>query len=259
MAVLKSPREIEMMRAAGRVVFQVLDRMRQEVAPGVRTGDLGRLAEELILAAGGNPLFKGVRSPSTKFPFPSAICASVNEEVVHGIPGDRVLKAGDIISVDCGVKMKGYCGDSATTIAVGEIDEESQRLLDVTNRALTIALEEMRPNRWWSDIAAQMQEYVESCGFSVVREFVGHGIGQEMHEEPKVPNYSDRAQKRHDFRLVPGLVLAVEPMVNAGSRAVKTGDESGWPQVTADGRRSAHFEHTIAITESGVDVLTDGR
>lgn len=259
MAVLKSPREIEMMRAAGRVVFQVLERMRQEVAPGVTTGTLGRLAEELILAAGGEPLFKGVRSATTKFAFPSAICASVNEEVVHGIPGERILASGDIISVDCGVRMRGYCGDSATTIPVGEIDEESRRLMNVTEKALAIALEEMRPNRWWSEIASRMQEYVESCGFSVVREFVGHGIGQEMHEEPKVPNYSDRAQKRHDFRLTPGLVLAVEPMVNAGSRAVKTGDDSGWPQVTIDGRRSAHFEHTIAITESGIDVLTDGR
>lgn len=259
MSVLKSPREIELMRAAGRVVHQVLGKVREMVAPGVRIADLGEAAEEMIRAAGGEPLFKGVRSPSTRFPFPSAICASVNQQVVHGIPDDRVLEEGDIISIDCGVRLRGYCGDSATTLPVGRIGPEANRLLDVTSGALDLALAQMRPGRMWSEVAALMQSHVESAGFSVVREFVGHGIGQQMHEEPKVPNYTDRQQRKQDFRLEPGLVLAVEPMVNAGSREVTVGDASGWPQVTRDGRFSAHFEHTVAITADGIDVLTDGR
>jgi methionyl aminopeptidase len=259
MVVLKSPREIELMRAAGRIVHQVLEKMREMVRPGVRTGDLAAVAEEMIVASGGEALFKGVRSPSAKFPFPAAICTSPNEGVVHGIPGDRVLREGDILSIDCGVRKKGYCGDAATTLPVGEITREVRRLLDVTSGALGLALVEMRPGRWWSEIALVMQSYVESAGFSVVREFVGHGIGQEMHEDPKVPNYTDRSQRRQDFRLEPGLVLAVEPMVNAGGSEVTTGDQSGWPQVTRDGRWSAHFEHTVAISPGGIDVLTDGR
>lgn len=258
-AVLKSPREIELMRAAGRVVYQVLEKMRETVRPGVRTGELGQIAEEMISASGSEALFKGVRSPGTKFPFPSAVCVSVNEEVVHGIPGDRVLCEGDIVSIDCGVRRKGYCGDAATTLEVGKVSEEARRLLRATSSALELALREMRPGRMWSEVAALMQGYVESAGFSVVRDFVGHGIGQQMHEDPKVPNYADRSQRKQDFRMEPGLVLAVEPMVNAGSHEVQSEDWSGWPQVTRDGRWSAHFEHTIAITPTGIDVLTDGR
>jgi methionyl aminopeptidase len=155
--------------------------------------------------------------------------------------------------------MNGYCGDSATTIPVGRIDAETRRLLEVTEAALSLAVSEIRPGRYWSELAGQMQDLVESAGFSVVRDFVGHGIGQEMHEEPKVPNYTDARQKKSDFRLDPGLVLAVEPMVNAGISGVRIGDASGWPQVTRDGCRSAHFEHTLAVTIDGVDVLTDGR
>ncbi len=259
MAVLKSPREIELMRAAGRLVHDVLRRMGELVRPGVETGELGRVAEELITAAGGEPLFKGVRSSATKFPFPSAICVSVNEEVVHGLPGPRRLLEGDIVGIDCGVRMRGYCGDAATTFAVGQPSPETRRLLEVTAGVLELALAEMTPGRWWSEIAALMQKQVESGGFSVVRAFVGHGIGQQMHEEPKVPNFVDRQSRKSDFRLEPGLVIAVEPMVNAGGPEVKPGDASGWPQVTRDGRWSAHFEHTVAITETGVDVLTDGR
>lgn len=257
-AVLKSPREIELMRAAGRIVHQVHQRMAEMIRPGVCVRDLGDEAERIIVSAGGVPLFKGVRTPQTKFPFPSAICASVNNEVVHGIPNDRVLVEGDIISVDCGVRLKGYCGDAAKTYPVGRISPAAQRLLDVTLATLDLSIAEMRPGRLWSDIAAKMQHFVESNGFSVVREFVGHGIGQEMHEEPKVPNYTDRQQRKLDFVLEPGLVIAVEPMVNAGSRHVKLGDSTGWPQVTKDGALSAHFEHTVAITPTGVDLLTDG-
>lgn len=257
--VLKSPREIELMREAGRVVHAVHERIREAVRPGVTTGELGRIADETITAAGGVALFKGVQTPNTKFPFPAAICASVNEEVVHGIPGDRVLKEGDIVSVDCGVRLRGYCGDAANTWPVGRVSPQSQRLLDVTREALELALEIMRPGMLWSEVAGEIQALVESAGFSVVREFVGHGIGQQMHEEPKVPNYADRKSRKGDFRLEPGLVIAVEPMVNAGRREVKAGDWTGWPQVTRDGSWSAHYEHTVAITPTGIDVLTDGR
>lgn len=256
LSVLKSPREIELMRAAGRVVRQVLEEMREKVAPGVRLSDLAAVAEEIISRAGGVALFKGVVSPATKFPFPAAICASVNDVVVHGIPDDRVLDEGDILSVDCGVRLKGYCGDAATTLPVGDISPSTAKLLEVTEQTLDLALSEMRPGRLWSEVAERMQRHVESAGFSVVREFVGHGIGQEMHEEPKVPNYTDRQQRKQDFRLEPGLVLAVEPMVNQGAKEVKIGDSSGWPQVTGDGSLSAHFEQTVAVTSDGVDILT---
>lgn len=259
MAVLKSPREIELMRGAGRVVRQVLEALRPMAVPGTTTGQMARIADEIIAAAGGEALFKGVRTPATKFAFPAAICTSVNDEVVHGIPGERVLAEGDIVSVDCGVRMKGYCGDAAETFPVGRVDQEAQRLMQVTSESLALALREMRTGRHWNEVAGAMQDYVESEGFSVVREFVGHGIGQQMHEDPKVPNYADRKRRKSGFRLEPGLVLAVEPMVNAGTAEVHPGDASGWPQVTRDGRWSAHFEHTIAVTSWGVDVLTDGR
>lgn len=258
-ASLKSPDQIEQMRRAGRVVFRVLERVRQMTAPGMTTGELNREAERLIAEAGAEPLFRGVQTSQTKFPFPAALCTSVNEEVVHGIPSDRVLQAGDIVSVDCGVRLDGYCGDSATTIGVGLVDAEVARLMEVTREALEIAVREIRPRRWWSDVAARMQKHVESAGFSVVREFVGHGIGQQMHEEPKVPNYVDPRERRLDFVLMPGLVIAVEPMVNMGTAAVHYADATGWPVATRDGRYAAHFEHTIAVTSAGADVLTDGR
>jgi methionyl aminopeptidase len=233
--------------------------MREAVRPGVRTEELGRIADEMISAAGGTALFKGVKTSGVKFPFPAPICVSVNEEVVHGMPGSRVLKEGDIVSIDCGVRMRGYCGDSAVTLPVGKIKPGAQRLLDVTQQSLEIAMAEMKPGRYWSEVASRIQAHVEGAGYTVVREFVGHGIGQQMHEDPKVPNYMDRRQLKNDFRLEPGLVLAVEPMVNEGTAEVKQGDSTGWPQVTKDGRMSAHFEHTIAITRTGIDVLTDGR
>lgn len=257
--MLKSAREIELMRAAGRIVSHVHDEMRRLVRPGVKMSELGDAADAMIRDAGGVALFRGVRTPNTRFAFPAAICASVNEVVVHGIPDDRVLVEGDIISVDCGVRLKGYCGDAANTYPVGNISAEAARLLDVTKKSLDLAIGEMRPGLLWSEVAGKMQAYVEANGFSVVREFVGHGIGREMHEEPKVPNYTDRQQRKQDFVLEPGLVIAVEPMVNAGGRQVKAGDRTGWPQVTKDGSLSAHFEHTIAVTEDGVDLLTDGR
>jgi len=258
-AKLKSPAEIERMRQAGRVVHQVLSRAREMARPGGTTAALNTEAERIIEEAGGEALFRGVEAKQAKFPFPAALCTSVNEQVVHGIPSDEPLAEGDVVSVDCGVRLNGYCGDSATTIPIGRVSPEVDRLLQVTAEALKIAVRQIRPKRWWSDVAAEIQAHVESAGFSVVREFVGHGIGRQMHEEPKVPNYTDPRERRLDFMLLAGMVIAVEPMVNMGSAAVRYADSSGWPVVTKDGEYAAHFEHTVAVTEQGADVLTDGR
>ncbi|MCO6437129.1 MAG: type I methionyl aminopeptidase [Phycisphaerae bacterium] len=257
--ILKSEREIERMRAAGRVVHAVLAKMRELAQPGVTTGELNEVAEAMIAEAGGVALFKGVENPQARRPFPAALCISVNEELVHGVPGKRQLKSGDIVGVDCGVRLEGYCGDSATTIAVGDVSEQATRLLEITQGALQIALREMRPHRAWSEVAGRMQAFVEESGFSVIRDFVGHGIGREMHEEPKVPNFWDEGRKRGDFELLPRMTLAVEPMVAVGSHRVEYGDADRWVVVTRDRSFSAHFEHTIAVTDDGVDVLTDGR
>ncbi len=256
---IKSPREIELLRAANQVVYRVLTELGAMVRPGVTTAELDTRAEALIRDAGGEPLFKGVVNPDAKWPFPASICASVNEQVVHGVPGDRPLVEGDIISIDCGVRLKNYCGDAARTFGVGEISAEAQRLLDVTRQTLEIAKREMAPGGYWGEIAAQMQACVEDAGFGVVRRFVGHGIGQEMHEEPKVPNYFDRSVRDSDFELVPGMVLAIEPMVTVGADGeVKFGDETGWPIVSRDGSLAAHFEDSIAVVEDGIQVLSTG-
>jgi len=257
--ILKSRREIELMRSAGRVVHRVLSKMAELAQPGATTAELNRVAEELIADAGGIALFKGVTNAQAKTAFPAALCTSVNEELVHGVPSDRELLEGDVLSIDCGVRLAGYCGDSATTLAIGEVSSKAKRLLGATQRALGVAIEEMRPGRRWSEVASKMQALVEREKMAVVRDFVGHGIGRDMHEEPKVPNYwSDRA-KSEDFELASGMVLAVEPMVNLGTHRVKYGDDNGWVVVTGDGQWSAHFEHTLAVTDDGVDVLTDGR
>ena len=257
--ILKSDREIELIRDAGRVVHGVLTRIGSLVKPGVTSAGLNEVAEELIDRSGGTALFKGVENPQARFPFPAALCTSVNQELVHGIPNDRPLKEGDILSVDCGVRLAGYCGDSAMTFAVGRIDKDAQRLLDVTRGALDVAIREMEPGRMWSEVASEIQGFVEGHGLSVVREFVGHGIGRDMHEEPKVPNYWDDSQRRLDFQLVPRMVLAVEPMVNLGTHRVVYSGEDRWVVMTKDGKYAAHFEHTLAVTEDGVDILTDGR
>ncbi len=247
------------MRCAGRIVHQVLSRVREMAAPGVTSAEMNTEAERMIAEAGGTALFKGVELRSAKFPFPSALCTSVNEVIVHGTPTDIPLVEGDIISVDCGVRLDGWCGDSATTIAIGEPGPDVAKLLQVTKASLELVIAKARPKRWWSEIAAEIQDMVESAGFSVVREFVGHGIGQEMHEEPKIPNYVDPSQRRQDFVLREGMTLAVEPMVNMGTAQTRPADESGWPIATKDGKYAAHYEHTLAITSKGVDVLTDGR
>ncbi len=256
---LKSREEIEKMRRAGRVVFEVLTRLREMARPGITTAELNAVADEMIRMAGGEALFRGVKTKQARFPFPAALCTSVNDVVVHGIPSDRKLVEGDVVSVDCGVRLDGYCGDSATTIPIGPMTPPVQKLLDVTIEALYVAIREIRPKRWWSEIALQIQEHVESAGFSVVREFVGHGIGRQMHEEPKIPNYVDPKEKKTDFLLLEGMTLAVEPMVNMGTDQVQYGDRTGWPVVTKDGKYAAHFEHTVAVTARGADILTDGR
>lgn len=256
--ILKSDREIELIRKAGRVVHQVLLRMKDAAKPGVTTAQLNEIAERMIADAGGTALFKGVENPQAKCPFPAALCTSVNEELVHGIPSNRPLREGDVVSIDCGVRLNGYCGDSATTVPIGKVSAEASRLLEVTKGALDVAIAEMRPGRMWSEVARKIQEYVEERKLSVVREFVGHGIGREMHEEPKVPNYWDDSQRRLDFRLAPRMVLAVEPMVNLGTHKVEYSGPDRWVVVTKDRKLAAHFEHTLAITETGVEVLTDG-
>ena len=222
------------------------------------TAELDETATRMIREAGAEALFQGVRNPQASFPFPASICASVDAAVVHGIPDDRRLTEGSIVSIDCGVRLKGYCGDAARTFAVGRISREAQALLDATREALEVAGEEMRPGVRWSEVARRMQRGVEAHKFSVVREFVGHGIGREMHEEPKVPNYWGRGQAEADFELAPGMTLAVEPMVAAGSAAVEFADASRWTVVTKDRSLAAHFEDMIAVTETGADVLSNG-
>ena len=253
---LRSRREIDLMRQAGVVVADVLSELQKAAQPGVTTGRLDAMAVRRTLDAGAEALFKGVRHPQAKRPFPGAICASVNEQVVHGIPSDdTVLRRGDILSIDFGVRLNGYCGDAAVTVPVGEISSENGRLIEVTRTALGIAIDQARPGVRWSAIAGMMQQYAESAGFSVVRDFVGHGIGTKMHEDPKVPNFVSEELLADDIVLKEGMILAVEPMINAGSYAVRT-LANGWTVVTRDGRCSSHFEHTLAIVKGGCEVLT---
>jgi methionyl aminopeptidase len=245
--VCRSAAELERMRAAGRLVGEVLTALTPRVAPGVTTAELDEIAEKMITDAGAIPAFKGYHG------YPATICASINEEVIHGIPsGQRVLREGDVLSIDVGASLEGYFGDSAITLPVGQVSEEAARLLTVTEEALYKAIDVAKPGGRVSDIGHAVQKHVESYGFSVVREFVGHGIGQRMHEEPQVPNYGEAGRGP---RLAEGMVLAIEPMVNAGKPAVKVLSD-GWTAVTRDKSLSAHFEHTVAITASGAWILT---
>ncbi len=253
---LRSRREIDLIREAGAVVADVLSKLNEIVEPGVSTGELDSVAVRMCDEVGAIPLFTGVRSPYARNPFPGAVCTSINEQIVHGIPSASVvLRDDDIIGVDFGVKLNGYCGDAAVTIGIGEVSVNKRRLMDVTMGALDIAIAGARPGVKWSQIAAQMQNYVEAAGFSMVKEFVGHGIGREMHEDPRVPNFVSDELLAEDIILAKGMVLAVEPMVNAGSSGTRT-LKDGWTVVTKDGKCSAHFEHTIVITEKGCEVLT---
>ena len=255
MQILRSKREIEMMRKAGLVVWHALQVAKSRLRVGVTTAEIDAAVEEFFASQRAEPLFKGVPG---RVPFPAVTCISVNEEVVHGIPGPRKLVEGDIVSIDTGCKVAGWCGDSAATYVVGKADPEVQRLVDVTEQVLNLAMELMGKRTFWSEVAAEMERLVKGAGFSVVEAFVGHGIGREMHEDPQVPNFvSDQLRRNGDFRLVPGLVIAVEPMVNMGTKRVRTMPDH-WTQITADKRPSAHFEHTIAITESGPVALTAG-
>ncbi len=244
------------MRKAGAVVADVLSKLKEIAKPGMTTAQLDRVAFQMTTDVGAEALFRGVESPYAQIPFPGAICTSINEQVVHGIPSeDARLKNGDILSIDFGVRLNGYCADAAVTVAIGDVSDDRRRLMDVTERALGIAVEKAVPSVRWSQIAAQMQQYVESAGFSVVRDFVGHGIGRKMHEDPRVPNFVSNELLADDVVLTEGMVLAVEPMINAGSYGVRT-LKNGWTVVTRDGKCSAHFEHTIVIVENGCEVLT---
>ncbi len=253
---LKSPREIGLMRESGRLVAQALQKVRDLARPGVTTADLNDAVTAIFQERSAVPLFRGV--PSTvkgKPPFPAVICASVNEQVVHGIPGRRVLKEGDIISVDTGCLLNGWCGDSAITLPIGSISEEAERLLEVTRNTLDLAIRSMSRCNTWSQVAALMEQYVKSQKMAVIEKFVGHGIGQDMHEEPQVPNFVSKSLRKQDIRLEPGLVLAIEPMVALGTKEVKTLDD-GWTVETKDRRYAAHFEHTVAMTVDGPRILT---
>lgn len=246
MIILKSKAEIEIMREAGRIVALTHQELAKAVKPGVTTKQLDELAETFIRSKGAIPSFKGYGG------FPGSICASVNEELVHGIPGKRMLQEGDIISLDIGAQFEGYHGDSAWTYGVGNISEEDQRLMKVTEESLFKGLEKAMPGARLTDISHAIQVHAEGAGFTIVREYVGHGVGRGLHEDPQIPNYGapDRGP-----RLKPGMVLAIEPMVNAGERYVRTLADN-WTVVTVDGKNCTHYEHTIAITEDGYEILT---
>jgi len=243
---IKSSREIEQLKKSNAIVAEIFEKLKKTAAPGVTTRELDRIAEEMILKRGAIPAFKGYRN------YPATLCVSINEEVVHGIPGPRRLKEGDIVSIDVGVNLNGYFGDAAITLPVGEIDQKAKRLMEVTEKALQIGIEMARVGNRLYDISHAIQKWVESNGFSVVRDFVGHGIGKSLHEEPQIPNFGSPGQGP---RLEKGMVFALEPMVNEGTHEVKILSD-GWTVVTADGKRSAHFEHTIAITDGKAEILS---
>jgi methionyl aminopeptidase len=249
---LKSTREIGLMREAGKLVAEALRLCRAMARPGTRTIDIDQAVEALYRQHGAIPLFKGYPG---RVPFPAVTCISVNEEVVHGIPGPRQLREGDLLKIDTACKLNGWCADAAITVPIGEVTPEKRRLIEVGEEVLRVAMVEMGRRRWWSEVAIAMQKVVESAGFSVVTQYVGHGIGRIMHESPQVPNFYSRELKKQDFRLEEGLVLAVEPMVNMG-RADTDTRRDHWTVVTRDGLPSVHVEHTLALTREGVYVVT---
>lgn len=246
MIILKSQRELNYLRDAGRIVAETLEEIKKAVKPDVTTLELDRIAEQYIKSKGAIPAFKGYHG------FPGNICASVNEEVVHGIPGLKRLKDGDNVSIDIGAIISGYCGDAAITVPVGQVDAEVEKLIEVTEQSLYKGIEKAIAGNRLSDISHSIQTFAEGHGYGVVRDFVGHGIGRNMHEDPQVPNYGLPGRGP---RLKAGMTLAIEPMINAGTHEVKTLSDN-WTVVTADGKRSAHFEHTIAITADGPEILT---
>jgi methionyl aminopeptidase len=244
---IKSKAEFEVMRRAGRLVAETLERLEAAVKPGVSTGELDKIAYEHITKSNGIPSFKGYHG------FPASICTSVNDEVVHGIPSKRrVLEEGDIVSIDCGAIIDGWHGDAALTVAVGHTTPEMKRLMQITQESLEKGIEMVQPGKRMGDVSAAIQRYAEDHGYGVVREYVGHGIGREMHEEPQVPNWGSPGR---GVLLKKGMALALEPMVNAGNADVRVLDDR-WTVVTKDGKWSAHFEHTVAMTDNGTEVLT---
>lgn len=255
---LKTREQIEKMRAAGRVVREVLDQCEKMCHPGTTTRQIDEAADELIRRRGARGLFKNYPTYKAGEGFPANLCISVNEVVVHGIANDQPLKEGDVIGVDCGVQLDGWCGDSATTILVGNVDPDTRALCEATQHVLQIAIDQVKPGKRWSQIARLMQKYAEDRGYGVVRDFVGHGIGDTMHQEPKVPNFVSRDLLKNDIVLREGMTLAIEPMLNLGTKDVRT-LKDGWTVVTIDGKPSAHYEHTVAVTATGADVLTNGR
>jgi methionyl aminopeptidase len=245
--VIRSPKEIKKMRRSGAALRGVLDALRESIAPGMTTMDLEKIAEAKIASAGGTPAFKGYHG------YPCVLCTSVNSEVVHGIPSaKRILQEGDVVSIDCGLIIDGYYSDSAITLPVGKISESASSLLETTERSLQAAIGAVKVGATLGDVGAAVQEVAEAAGFSIVRDFVGHGIGTQMHEEPQIPNFGQRGQ---GIKLREGMVLAIEPMVNAGQPKVRV-LEDGWTAVTVDGSLSAHFEHTVAVRAAGAEVLT---
>lgn len=247
MIIVKSLHEIKIMREAGKIVSKVFKELEEKIKPGIKTEELNDLAEELILKMKARPAFKGYRG------YPKAICTSINEEVVHGIPGPRRLKEGDLISIDLGVLFKDYYADAAKTFEVGEVSGEIKRLIQTTYTALEKGISCAKAGNYLGDISNTIQNYVEKNGFSVVRDLVGHGIGKELHEEPQIPNFGNRGEGP---KLVPGMTFAIEPMVNMGDYRIKVKDD-GWTIVSLDGSLSCHFEHTISITEDGPEILTN--
>jgi methionyl aminopeptidase len=254
MIIRKTAAELEKMRRSGLLVWQILQKLREMVREGVTTLDLEAAAEKMMRDAGAKSAFKGYFAAAAGSKYPFVLCTSVNEEIVHGMPSaKRVLKSGDIVSIDTGVALEGYYGDSAITVAVGAQDPKTERLLQVTSESLELAIDKVRPGNRLFDICGTVQKHVESNGFSVVREYVGHGIGTQLHEEPQVPNYVDK--KNENPRLKEGMVLAIEPMVNAGAPEARVLRDR-WTAVAADGSYSAHFEHCVAVTSNGPWVLT---
>lgn len=247
MVVLKTSQEIATIRRACQVVAKVLFELEDRIRPGVTTREIDRLAEKIIRSEGATPAFKGYRG------YPSTLCISPNDVVVHGIPGDKPLEEGDIVGVDCGAIVDGFYGDSARTFAVGQVDAAARRLMETTEAALYKGIEQMQPGNRLFDISAAIQVHAEAAGYSVVRDFVGHGVGRALHEDPQVPNYG---QPGKGMALRAGMVLALEPMINIGRHEVKV-DGDGWTARTADGSLSAHYEHTVAITDEGPEILSD--
>jgi methionyl aminopeptidase len=250
---LKSPREVALMREAGKLVAEALKICREMCKPGAKTIEIDRAVEDLYRKHDATPLFKGY--PGPKVPFPASTCISFNEQVVHGIPGSRVIREGDLVKIDTACKLNGWCADRAITVAVGEVRPEWRRLLKVGEEVLELARVELGRCRWWTEVAERMQKYVEGNGFRMVEQYVGHGIGRTMHENPQVPNFVNKEVRKANFRLEEGLVLAVEPMVNMGRADTETLRDH-WTVVTRDGLPSVHVEHTFAITNGGIVVVT---